>query len=362
MRYTGVGEDLFDAVYAWMGGMKGGLAIGVIAISALFAAMTGVAAAATLTMTLVALPSMDAHGYSRSISVGSIAAGGLLGLLIPPSVEMILYASISNVSLGKMYLAGIIPGVMIAVIFALYVGIACHIKPSLGPPTKDKIDWTTKIKLLRKIVAPVLLVAAILGGIYTGIATPTEASGIAVVGTLLIGIFRRKLNWKGLSGALFETMKLCGMIFWLIIAASCFTRTIFLAGIGPWLGHFVSQPGMSALAVILVLVFMMFIFGMFMSDTAIVLVMGPVTIPIMAALGVNPLWWAMIFVINMILAWITPPYGTTLFLMKALIPDMTMANVIRSCMPFAACIALGLVICFIFPDVILILPRLLIGG
>lgn len=363
LRYTGIGDELFEAIYGWMGGIRGGLAVGTVVICTFFAAMTGVAGAATVTMAVIAMPAMEKRGYHKNIYVGSIAAGGLLGLLIPPSIEMILYSVVvPEVSLGRMYIAGLIPGLIMSALFVVYILVACNLNPSWGPAVKEKISWSYRFRLLRKMILPSTLVFVILGGIYAGIFTPTEASGIGVGGVMIMAVIRGKLNYSTVSQASFDTLKLSAMIFWLIIAASCFSMTITVTGVGKWLTTAVTGMNLPMMYTIIAFMIILFIMGMFMSDTAIVLLFAPIAGPIMAAFGVDSLWWGMLFIISMIIAWITPPYGTILFLVKQLTPEgITMGDIYRSIVPFCICMLLTLVLCMIFPGIITWLPEVVLG-
>jgi len=362
IRYSGVGEDLFEMIDGWLGGINGGLAMGTVLICTLFAAMVGVAGAATVTMAVVALPAMAQRGYHKDIYIGCVAAGGLLGLLIPPSIEMIVYSTVSGVSVGRMYLGGVFPGLIMAALFVLMIGVRCHFKPELGPKRQEKISWVTKIKLLRKVSLSVCLVALILGGIYSGTFTPTEASGIGSAGAILIAGIKRTLNWKMIAESSLRTIRLIGMIFWLMVSASCFSQGVIATDIGPWLTSTLGQMALPFWMVLVGIMVILMIMGTMMGDLAITLLMVPITTPIMAALGVNQVWFALLFVINMITAWLTPPYGTSLFLMRLLVPEgVTMGDIYRSVLPFVGCMFTTLVIAAIFPEVVLFLPRLVLG-
>jgi len=363
IRYSGIGEDLFEMVDAWLGGMKGGLAIGTVLICTLFAAMVGVAGAATVTMAVVAMPAMAKRGYHKSLYVGCIAAGGLLGLLIPPSIEMIVYSTISGVSVGRMYLAGVIPGLIMAATFIVYIAVTCHLKPQIGPARPEKVDWLTRIKLLRKISLSAALVLLILGGIYTGTFTPTEASGIGSAGAIVVALVKRTLSRKMIVDSSISTLKLVGMIFWLMVAASAFSQGVIATNIGPWLTNTLGQMNLPVWAFLVGIMATLMVMGTMMGDLTITLLIVPITTPIIATLGINPLWFSLLFVMNMIAAWLTPPYGTSLFLMRRLVPEgVTMADIYRSVIPFAGCMFLTLILCAIFPELVLFLPRLVLGG
>ena len=363
IRYSGIGEDLFEMVDGWLGGINGGLAMGTVLICTLFAAMVGVAGAATVTMAVVALPAMAKRGYHKHIYVGCIAAGGLLGLLIPPSIEMIVYSTISGVSVGRMYLGGVFPGLIMATLFVLYIGIRCHFNPQLGSARSEKISWGTRIKLLRNISLPGLLVLLILGGIYTGTFTPTEASGIGSAGAIIIAGIKRTLTRKMLDDSCKSTVRLIGMIFWLMIAASCFSQAVVTTKIGPWLTVTLGSMNMPFWIVLLGVMVILMIMGTMMGDLTITLLMVPIATPVMDAIGVDQVWFALLFVINMITAWLTPPYGTSLFLMRLLVPEgVTMGDIYRSVLPFVTLMFFTLLLCAIFPGLVLYLPNLLLGG
>ncbi|MFH1647371.1 MAG: TRAP transporter large permease subunit, partial [Chloroflexota bacterium] len=289
--------------------------------------------------------------------------GGLLGLLIPPSIEMIVYSTISGVSVGKMYLGGIIPGLIMAALFVLYIGVRCHFNPELGPARVEKISWLTRVKLLRNISMSGLLVLLILGGIYTGTFTPTEASGIGSAGAIIIAGIKRTLTWRMIADSCKGTIRLIGMIFWLMVAASGFSQAVIATEIGPWLTITLGQIALPFWMVLAGLMVILMVMGTMMGDLTITLLMVPITTPVMAALGVDPTWFALLFVINMITAWLTPPYGTSLFLMRLLVPEgVTMGDIYRSVIPFSGLMFLTLILCAIFPELVLFLPRLVLGG
>ena len=228
LERSGVAEDLYEMMYRWMGAVRGGLAMGTVAICAVFAAMAGISAVATVTMGLIALPSMMKRGYDHRIAVGCISAGGTLGILIPPSVIMIVYASLTGTSVGKLFMAGVIPGILIAVVFMAYIGIRCQIQPHLGPPVPraERFSWIEKLQSFKAVLAPIMLILLVLGLLYLGVCTPTEAAGIGAMGALVVLLINRPLafTWKVLNDALMRTCRLSAMVLWILLGAKCFSH------------------------------------------------------------------------------------------------------------------------------------------
>jgi tripartite ATP-independent transporter DctM subunit len=362
LQFSGLADDLYDAFYHWSGRMKGGLAMGTVAICAIFAAMSGISGAATVSMGVIAIPSMFKRNYSRHLAIGGVAAGGALGILIPPSITMIIYASFANVSVGKLFMAGVLPGLLLCGLFVLYIAIVCYIKPELGPvPEKDdRADWSQKIVSLKGVILPIFLVLMVCGSIFTGIATPTEAAAVGAVGSLLCAILKRKLTWDRMSEACSSTLILSTMIIWVVIGATAFSNIYTAIGAPDFLMGLISNLGVGPWTVIVIMQVTFFILGMFMDPTGIVMITTPVYIPIITSLGFNPIWFGILFIVNMEMGYITPPFGYNLFYMRSIVPlSISMKDIYISVLPFIGLQLLCLIIIMMFPQIALYLPGLM---
>jgi len=363
LERSGMARDLYSMMYKWMGPIRGGLAIGTVVICAIFAAMVGISGAATVSMGLVALPSMLKHNYNKQIAIGCISAGGALGVLIPPSVLMIILGLYTNTSIGKLYAGGILPGILLSFLFSLYIFLACLFKKDLGPalPPEERVTWGEKLVALKAVILPIALIFGILGSIFAGAATPSEAAGLGAVGSIICSAIYRQLNWKALRDSLHTTLRLSCMVMWIIFGASVFTALYTAIGAqdltrqvlsnlpgGPW-GMVV---GMQVIWVIM---------GCFLDPTGIIMITAPIFFPIVISLGFDPVWFGVLFVINMEMGFITPPFGFNLFYLQAIAPKgVVMVDIYKSIIPFMILQAIGLVLCMIFPEIILWLPKILI--
>ena len=360
LQKSGMADDLYEMMYKWMGSLKGGLAMGTIIICAIFGAMSGGSGPATISMGLIALPSMLSRGYNKHLAVGSVAAGGILGIIIPPSIPMIILSGFSTgLSVGKLFTAGILPGILCATIYIIYIAIVCRIKPELGPPVPadDRATWQEKFRLLWALVAPLLLIVLVLGSIYSGAATPTEAAGIGAMGTLVITILKRKLTARVLSDALSRTLSLTAMILWILIGAGTFNTIYNYMGAATIMGDIAdSLPG-GRYSVLLIIMLINFLLGMLMDDYAIITLTAPLYLPIIAMLGFDPLWFAMLFMLNLQMAYLTPPFGFNLFYLKSIVPaDVKLTDIYRGIVPFVLLQILALILVILFPQIATFLP------
>lgn len=365
LQESGVVEALFGTIHRWAGGLGGGLGMGTVAICAVMAAMVGITGAATVTMGVIALPAMLKRKYDKRIAVGLIMAGGALGFLIPPSVMMIMYAFLSGVSIGKLFAGGVLPGLMLAAMYITYIGVRCYFQPEMGPalPPEERATWKENILALRGIVLPVILIVVVLGFIFLGITSPTEASGVGALGALICAAIHRKLNWGLVKRAGLATLRLSGMIFWITIAAIAFGKVYTGLGAPQMVRETMAGLGISPWGILIMMQLSFFIMGMFLDDIAILFIAMPIYIPIIVSLGFDPLWFAILYIVNMQMAYLTPPYGFNLFYMRGVAPpEITMGDIYRSVIPFVTLQAVGLAIIMIFPQIVLFLPNLLFGG
>lgn len=362
LQRCGIAEDMYELMYHWMAGLRGGLAAGTVMICTMFAAMVGISGAATTSMGLIALPSMLKRGYSKELAIGCISAGGSLGILIPPSVLMIILALTSRVSVGQMFIAGILPGLLLSGLFIAYILIRSYFQPHLAPavPAETRLPRRERIRLLSALLLPIGLILAVMGSMFFGIATPSEASAVGALGAILSAAIKRSLNRESFTSALFITLRLSAMVLWIVFAASVFTSLYAVTGASSLVGTLIKGVG-EPWMVIVVMMIILFVLGMFFDPTGIVLLTAPIFFPIIVSLGYDPLWFAIIFVINMELAYLTPPFGFNLFYMKAVTPPgITMMDIYKSQTPFVLLMIFGLILCIIFPQIILWLPSMMV--
>jgi tripartite ATP-independent transporter DctM subunit len=364
LERAGVADDLYTLMHRWMGPLRGGLAIGTVVICTIFAAMAGISGAATVSMGIIALPAMFKRGYDKTIAMGCISAGGALGILIPPSVPMILYATLTGVSIGGLFAGGIMPGLLLAALFILYIGIRCYFQPKLGPPLpkEDRVSWREKFISLRAVLLPLMIIVMVLGSIYFGVCTATEASALGCIGAIISAAVYRKLRWLLIKEACYRTAALTAMIIWILIGAYAFTAVYTGTGAHVLMEHvMLSIPG-GKWAILITMQIIFFILGCLLDPVGIIMICTPVFVPVITALGFDPLWFGVLFVMNMEMGYLTPPFGFNLFYMKAIVPPgITMADIYRSIVPFVALQAIGLAIVIIFPQIALWLPKLMVN-
>jgi len=363
LQVSGVGSALYETMYKWMAGLRGGLAMGTVVISTLMAAMTGVAATSTVTMGILAYPEMRKRGYGKDMAMGCIPAGGCLGPLIPPSIPMIIVAGLSGISIGKLFFAGVFPGFLVSFLFIIYIGARCLRNPGLGPPIPlaERASWRDKFVSLRGVLLPVALIILVLGGIYGGIVTPSEAGGVGAFGALLIAAIYRNLNLRNMKEALLMSLKVNAMIFWIILGGSAFSVMLGLTGVKDFIAEILVTGAASRWTALILMLIIVYLMGMFMDATAIAIICIPIFAPIVAELGFDMLWFGFIFTMDMLIGFITPPFGVNLFYFKGLgHPGVTMTDVYRSVLPYVVLITLAWIICIIYPPIATWLPSQMI--
>ncbi len=357
LKYSGIGDNLYDVVYKWIGPLPGGLAIGTIVICALFAAMAGISSVATISMGLIALPSMLKRGYDKNLAIGTISAGGALGILIPPSIIMILYGAVADVSIGGLFIGGIIPGLILSMMYIIYILIVAFLKRELAPPIGERYGLVEKLKSLKGVALPFFLVLLVLGVIYGGICTPTEASAVGAFGALICSIIHRQMNWQRLKEVLLDTIRLNAMIFWIIIGAISFSHLLVYAEIQKLIEDGMLGLNFSPFMILVLIQAIFFILGMFLDPAGIIMITTPIFVPVIKKLGFDPLWFGILFVVNMEMAYLTPPFGFNLFIMRSILPPgIYMSDIYRSIVPFVIIQALCLVLLMIFPQISIYLP------
>jgi len=358
--------DLFETAYAWSGPLRGGLAAGVVIVSTIFAACTGITAAAVVTLGIIALPIMLRHEYNKDIALGSILAGGTLGQLIPPSVLILLYGSVTPVSIGGMFAGGVATGVILSGLYLAYILIRSFINKELCPALspEDRATWGEKFASLRIVILPLVLIITVLGSIFSGAATPTEASAVGAFGALICAAIRHKLNLKAIKDSCIATLKLCGMVGWIVIAGMYFSAVFnAVGGSGLVKGMLVLIPGgrVGSLAVMLAI---LFILGMLIDVSAVVIIAGPLFSPIAAELGFDPVWFGILFMVLLQMGYISPPFGMSLFYLDGVAPkpQLSMGDVYHSSWAFLGLQLIGLALFIVFPNAVLWLPHLFFGS
>jgi tripartite ATP-independent transporter DctM subunit len=359
---SGLGEAMFQAMHILAGRVRGGLAMGVILVCTFLGAMVGIIGAGILTAGSLALPSMLERNYSKTLAMGAIMAGGSLGILIPPSIPMVLYCSVTGNSIGKLFAAGIVPGLMLSVLYVSYIAIRCLINPSLGPAlgAVRKITFHDRLIAARDGGLALLLIFTVLGTIVFGLATPTEAAACGGAGAILIAIVYRKFNLKVLSEASVGTMKITGMLVWILIGASIFSNFQMLMGAQKLISGFTFKSGLHPLVIVFMMQCVMFVMGCFLDEYIIVLICAPLFTPAITAMGLDPIWFGILMIINLQIAVQTPPYGFALFYLKSITPkDINMMELYKAVVPFILLNLVALLTIMFFPSIATWLPNLL---
>jgi tripartite ATP-independent transporter DctM subunit len=365
LEASGIIEQLYEMVYQWLNWLKGGLGAATVLACTMMAAMVGVIGASEVTMGVIALPQMLKRGYNKFIACGSILAGGTLGILIPPSVMLIVYGLVDNSSIGQLYAGAILPGCMLSGFFIIYVLIRCYINPKLGPPVpkEDRVSWGVKIKLLLRIIAPAILVFLVLGTIFTGIAAPTEAAGVGAAGAMVLTGLQRKLSFKGIVDAAEKTLKSTAMVMWTIFGANIFVGLYIMVGGGRFVTQMLLGSGLTEWGIIIVMQCILVFLGAFIDWVGIIMLCVPIFGPIIRQLGFDPIWFGVLFAVNLQISFLSPPFGYALFYLKGVAPpEISTTNIWRSAAPFIGLQILGVAMVMIFPDIILIMPKLLFRG
>lgn len=364
LEKSGAAEKLFHTMYRLLGPLRGGLALTTIIISTLFAACTGVIAASVTTMTLMALPAMLQRNYDHGLSTGVVCAGGTLGILIPPSVMLVLLGPMANLSVAKLFAGALVPGLLLATLYISYIIIRCWLQPDLGPSITEaeKEEGTTSGLILQMLIymLPILgLLIAVLGSILLGVASPTEASALGGLGAVIIALLYRKLNLETLRGAVYETIKVTSMVFFVIVGASMFTSVFLFMRGGALIESVLLGLGLGKWGIIFVMMFTVFIMGMFLDWIGIVYIIVPIFLPIAIHLGLDPLYFVLLISINLQMSFLTPPFAYSIFFVKGVAPpSVTTKEIYWGVAPFVTLQAIALAMCIIWPEIVMWLPNM----
>jgi tripartite ATP-independent transporter DctM subunit len=369
LQASGIAEELYESLYESLSGFKGGLAVVTVIVGTILAACLGVITASVTILTLIALGPMVKRGYSKSLASGTCVAAGTLGILIPPSIMLVVYGPQAGISVGQMFIGAVFPGLILSGLYVAYISISCYLKPELGPPIplaeRGKRSSAEKtMRLMKSMLPPVILIAAVLGTIFTGIAPPTEAAAVGSVAAVGLAIAYKKFSWHLVKHSAIETLRVSAFV--VLIAGACyaFVGVFMSAGCGEVVSNAImATPGgkWGAFAVVMIIVFLL---GMFIEWIGIVFIIVPIFSPILKELGFNPLWAGMMICINLQMAFQTPPMAMSIFVCKGTAPPelgVTMNDIIKGVLPFIAIIILTLVLCTIFPGIITWLPGKMMG-
>jgi tripartite ATP-independent transporter DctM subunit len=355
---SGLSQDAYRTVNKWLGHLPGGLAMATIGACAAFAAVQGSSTAGSVIMVSIAYPEMKSRKYANSMALGCIAAGGTMGILIPPSAAFVLYGIITEQSIGKLFTAGIIPGVLLTLLFWAVIYVWCKRNPALGPPGPS-VDWRERLISLKDLWAVVVLFGLVMGGIYFGIFNATEAAAVGVVAAFFITLVRRRLKTEGLKRAVLNTLRTTGMIFVMVIGAMLFNYLLSLSGLTTALADFCMKLPVPPVGIVIAIVLLYAILGALMDDWAMMLIVVPAVLPTVIALGFDPIWFGVITVIMMEMGMILPPVGFNVFVMAGMVKDVPMTEVYSGIWPFALGMAILVGFIIIFPDLALYLPRVM---
>ncbi|NRA53508.1 MAG: TRAP transporter large permease subunit [Gammaproteobacteria bacterium] len=364
---SGIGDAMFDASQMLIGKVRGSLAISVIGVCSMIGAMVGIIGAGIMTSGSIALRPMLERGYDKRLALGVIMAGGGLGILIPPSIPMIMFAASTQNSIGRMFLGAMVPAVMMIILLVSYVVISCKLNPSRAPlevTPAGEAEKTPKQKfrIARDGLFAILLIVAVLGSIITGIATPTESGAIGVVGALLLAIVFKRFKREMFLSAGFQTATLVSVAMWIIFGASVFSNFHLLMGVQTMVASFTAGLDMPPIMIIIMFQVIMLLLGFIIDEFIIVLMCAPIFTPIAVALGYDPIWFGVLMIINILIAVQTPPYGFALFYLKGIAPaDVSMGDIYKSVAPFIMLNLTVLILCMIFPELVLWLPELVMG-
>ncbi|MEK9678392.1 MAG: TRAP transporter large permease [Rhodospirillaceae bacterium] len=356
---SGMSRDLYNAAYSWFGHWRGGLASATIAACAGFAALSGSSVASAVTMGRVALPEMRRFNYNSKLATGCIAAGGTLGILIPPSTGFIIYAILTEESIGRLFLAGVFPGILLATLFIISIYIQTRINPDLGP-AGPKASIKDRANSVRQSVSMIVIVVITIGGIYGGLFTPTEAAGVGAMLSLLLTIFRRRLNKESLAQVLYQTIRTTGLVFLILIGAHVFNPFLALTQIPSDLASLLTGMDLSPYVVMLILMAAYVVLGSFLEGFAMLVLTLPIVHPLIIELGFDPIWFGVLIVITIEIGLITPPVGVNVFVVKGIAGDVPLRHIFAGVIPFWIAMIVCILILMVFPDIALFLPNTMI--
>ena len=366
-----VSDALFESLYVVLGGIKGGLGPAVVVVCTVFAATTGIIGASVVAMGLLATPALINKGYQKELTSGIICASGTLGILIPPSIMMVVYSGLTGLketSVGNLFAGAILPGIILAGLYFAYILIRCNINPTLGPPIskQESATYTASQKwrmTMISLLPPLILILSVMGTILAGVATPTEAAGLGAFGALVLAVFNKKFNFKVLKESSYATLKTTSMVMMLFIGGKFFSTVFLSMGGGDVVADLLIGSGMNRWLILGIMMFIVFLMGMFIDWAAILLVTVPIFMPIAMEIGFDPLWFSILMCVNLQTSFLTPPFGYALFYFKGVAPEeYTMMHIYKGILPFVLLQVGSIAILCLFPSIVTWLPNLFFGS
>ena len=360
---SGIASDLYRMFHVWTGPMRGGLAVGTILLMVAISAMNGLSVAGMAIGATIAMPELLKRGYDKIMVTGVIQAGSTLGIMIPPSVVLVLYGMIARQPVGQLWLAGVMPGLLLAAMFILYIVIRCHFQPHLGPPLpreeREQITWREKIRLLSAGVLPLAIIFSMTGLFVMGVTSMVESSAVGALAATLVAFFKGRITRKVMEDTLRKSLAVSAMFMWIILAALAFGAVFDgLGAVKAIEVLFLEKWGLEPWQVLVLMQLTYLVMGTFLDDTAMLIIVAPLYVPLVIALGFNPIWYGILYTITCQIAYMTPPFGYNLFLMRAMAPqDVTLVDIYKSIIPFVLIMLVGLALVIIFPEIALWLPN-----
>jgi len=359
---SGIADDLYRMFHVWSGPLNGGLAVGTIGLMVVISAMNGLSVAGMAIGATIALPELLRRGYDKIMITGVIQAGSSLGILVPPSVVLVLYGMIARQPVGKLWLAGVFPGLLMASLFIIYIVIRCKIQPELGPalpPEERQVSWGEKFRLLRAGILPLFIFFCMTGLFLMGKTNLTESSAVGATAATLAALFKRRLNRKVMEETIRKTLGVSCMFMWIILAALCFGAVFDgLGAVKAIESFFIGRLGLGPWEILIMMQLSYLLMGMFLDDTAMLVIVAPLYVPLVKVLGFDLVWYGVLYTITCQIAYMTPPFGYNLFLMRAMAPpEITLPDIYRSIIPFVLVMIVGLALVMAFPQIALWLPE-----
>lgn len=367
LEKSGIAEKVFQSLYELFGSVRGGLAFATIVTCAIFASCTGVIAATVTTMTLLAVPPMLKRKYDKGLATGVVCAGGSLGILIPPSVMLVMYGPMANLSVAKLFAAAFFPGMLLSLLYIIYIAVLCFFSKTAAPAISvEELNITRKGRFRRAVmhmVPAMILIVAVLGSIITGVATPTEASGVGAFVAMILTAVNGKLTWQNFRDVSLSTLTVTSMVFFIIIFAGLFNSIFLFLGGGALVQSALISLPFGKWVILFFMMFILFLGGFFISWQGLLFVAVPILLPVSNSLGFDPLWFALLVCLNLQMSLLTPPFAYSIFFVKGVAPpEVKTVDIYRGVLPFVGMQIVAIILCILFPEIILWLPRVTLGG